>query len=120
MTSCHFGCWTHVYATDLYITGLLAAIGLGHDKCTHFPKQNGGKLVLVLMGATLTEIYQSRAQSFSIIVSHFRSVVATMRTRTQFSAILFSKMGTLFFPQDLEVQLCRGQWHILTFHKVVS
>ena len=101
MTSCRFGCWTNVYATDLYITGLLAAIGLGHDKCSNFPKQNGGKLVL--MGATLTEIYQSQAQSFSIIVSNFRAVVAPMRTRPQFSAILFSNLAFLLLAAALLV-----------------
>ena len=30
--------------TDLYITGLLAPIDLSHEKCRHFPKQNGGIL----------------------------------------------------------------------------
>ena len=38
----------------------------------------------------------SSPQSFSIIFSNFRAVIAPMRTRTQFPAILFSKMGTLF------------------------
>ena len=49
----------------------------------------------------------SSPQSFLIIVSIFRSVVPPMRKRTQFLAILFSKMGTLFrtTPQSSYIEV---------------